>query len=75
MSALAWLAIPAVAVLLSVLWVAWVTRTKPPIDIRESLQEHERFKAAFDRRSSAAGDGRVPDRRSGGDRRRRRAGS
>ena len=75
MSALAWLAIPVVAVLLAVLWVAWVTRTKPPVDIRESLQGHERFKAAFDRRSGNPGDDRVPDRRSGADRRRRPAGS
>jgi hypothetical protein len=75
MSALAWLAIPVVAVLLAMLWVAWATRTRPPVDVHESLRDHERFKAAFDRRSYDPSKDRVPDRRRGADRRRNRNGS
>jgi hypothetical protein len=75
MSALAWLAIPVVAVVLAVLWVMWATRTRPPVDVHDSLEEHERFKAAFDRRSGDPSKDRVPDRRRGHDRRDRRSGS
>ena len=74
MTALAWLAIPVVAVLLATLWVMWASRTRPPADVHESIEEREKFKAAFDRRSGEPSDGRAPDRRRGGDRRRRRAG-
>jgi len=75
MSALAWLAIPLVAVVLAVLWVMWATRTRPPVDVHDSLEEHERFKAAFDRRSGDPSKHRVPDRRRGHDRRDRSPGS
>ena len=51
MKALVWLAIPVVAVVLAILWVMWATRTRPPVDVHDSLEERERFKAAFDRRS------------------------
>jgi hypothetical protein len=75
MSALAWLAIPLVAVVLAILWVMWATRTRPPVDVHDSLEEHERFKAAFDRRSGDPSKDRVPDRRRGHDRRGNRSGS
>lgn len=48
MSPLVWLAIPLVALVLALLWVAWVGRTRPPEGTHETLQKHERFKAAFD---------------------------
>jgi hypothetical protein len=47
-SSLVWLAIPLVALLLAVLWVIWTSRTRPRADTHETLEEHARFKAAFD---------------------------
>jgi heme exporter protein D len=75
MSVLVWLAIPVVAVVLAILWVMWATRTRPPVDVHDSLEEHERFKAAFDRRSGDPSKDRVPDRRRGNERRTNRRGS
>jgi hypothetical protein len=72
MKALVWLAIPLVAVVLAILWVMWATRTRPPVDVHDSLEERERFKAAFDRRSGDPSKDRVPDRRRGYERRRPR---
>jgi len=74
MKVLVWLAIPVVAVLLATLWVMWASRTRPRVGVHESLEEHQKFKAAFDRRSGNASGDRFPDRRRGGDRRGRRAG-
>jgi cytochrome c-type biogenesis protein CcmH/NrfF len=48
MSAMAWLAVPVVALLLGVLWVMWASRERPRADTHETVQEHERFKAAFE---------------------------
>jgi cytochrome c-type biogenesis protein CcmH/NrfF len=48
MTALAWLAIPVVALLLAVLWVMWAGRERRRADTHESVEEHERFKRAFD---------------------------
>ena len=48
MSSLVWLAIPLVALLLAVLWVIWTSRARPRADTHETLEEHARFKAAFD---------------------------
>jgi hypothetical protein len=45
---LAWLIIPAAALLLSSLWVAWASRPKPPADVHETLEDYERFKAALE---------------------------
>jgi hypothetical protein len=50
MTALAWLAVPVVALMLAVLWVLWAGRERPRADTHDSLQQHERFKAAFDSR-------------------------
>ena len=49
MSPLAWLAIPVVALVLGVLWAVWTSRTRPRADTHETLEEHARFKAVFDR--------------------------
>ncbi len=57
MSALAWLAIPVVALLLAVAWVKWASRERPRADTHETVEEHERFKAAFE---SPTERGRVP---------------
>jgi hypothetical protein len=48
-SPLAWLAIPVVGLVLGVLWALWTSRTRPRADTHETLSEHARFKAAFDR--------------------------
>ena len=48
MKALAWLAIPLVALLLAVLWVMWASRERPRADTHDTVEEHERFKRAFD---------------------------
>jgi hypothetical protein len=50
MSALAWLAIPVVALLLGVLWVMWASRERPRADTHDTVEEHRRFKAAFETR-------------------------
>jgi cytochrome c-type biogenesis protein CcmH/NrfF len=55
MTALAWLAIPVVALLLAVLWVMWASRERPRADTHDTVEEHERFKRAFD-------SGRTPPR-------------
>jgi hypothetical protein len=49
MSSLVWLAIPIAGLLLGVLWAMWTSRTPPRAGTHETLEEHERFKAAFDR--------------------------
>jgi uncharacterized membrane protein YdjX (TVP38/TMEM64 family) len=48
-SSLVWLAIPVTGLLLGVLWAMWASRTRPRAGTHETLEEHERFKAAFDR--------------------------
>lgn len=48
MSALVWLSIPVVALVLAVLWVAWSNRSRPRADTHETLEEHARFRAAFE---------------------------
>lgn len=47
MSALAWLAIPVVALVLGIAWVGWASRERPRADTHDTVLEHERFKAAF----------------------------
>ena len=58
MSALLWLTIPAAALVLAVLWVTWTSRTRPRADTHETVEAHERFRAAFAQRP-------VADRRDG----------
>jgi len=48
MSALVWLTIPVVALVLAVLWVAWSNRARPRADTHETLEEYRRFQAAFE---------------------------
>jgi hypothetical protein len=47
MGVLAWLVVPAVATILAIVWVQWSSRTRPPVDVRESVAERERFVQAF----------------------------
>ena len=54
MSALAWLAIPVVALVLAIAWVAWAGRERPRADTHDTVLAHERFKAAFERTSPPA---------------------
>ena len=49
MSALLWLAIPVVALVLAIAWVAWAGRERPRADTHDTVLAHERFKAAFER--------------------------
>jgi hypothetical protein len=44
---LLWLAVPAAATILAIVWVHWSSRARGPIEIRDSLAEREKFKAAF----------------------------
>lgn len=48
MASLVWLTIPVGALVLGLLWTAWSSRTRPRADTHETLQEHARFKAAFE---------------------------
>jgi hypothetical protein len=48
-SPLAWLAIPVAGLVLGILWALWTSWARPRADTHETLQEHARFKAAFDR--------------------------
>lgn len=58
MAALAWLAIPVVALLLAVAWVMWASRERPRADTHETVEEHERFKAAFEEQHRRAHESR-----------------
>ena len=48
MDQLAWLAIPVVAVVLAIAWVAWAGRARPPADTHETVEGYRRFTAALD---------------------------
>jgi len=48
-SPLAWLAIPVAGLVVGILWALWTSRTRPRAVTHETLQEHARFKAVFDR--------------------------
>ena len=69
MSALVWLTIPVVALVLAMLWVAWASRTPPRADVHETVEAHRRFVAALDahpgaRRTETAAAARVRHRSS-----------
>lgn len=65
MSALVWLTIPVVALVLAMLWVAWASRTPPRADVHETVEAHRRFVAALDAHPAAR---RIPvDRRTPAD--------
>ena len=56
MAILAWtLGLPTVATAMAILWVHWATRPRGPVEPRESVAQHERFKAAL-----ASADGTTP---------------
>ena len=48
MTPLVWLTIPLVALVLSGLWVAWASRTRPRADTHDTVAAYERFRNAFD---------------------------
>lgn len=54
MSALVWLTIPVVALLLATVWVAWASRTRPRADTHETVEAHRRFRAAFENHRDGA---------------------
>jgi hypothetical protein len=55
MAILAWtLGLPTVATAMAILWVHWATRPRGPIEARESVAQHEKFKAAMASAESAA---------------------
>jgi hypothetical protein len=43
-----WWAIPIGATLAAILWAALAGRPKPPADTHDSLQSHQRFRAAME---------------------------
>jgi hypothetical protein len=48
MAILAWtLGLPSVATAMAIFWVHWATRPRGPMETRESVAQHERFKAAL----------------------------
>lgn len=51
MSALVWLTIPVAALVLALLWVWWTGRERPRADTHETLEEHRRFRQAFEDRN------------------------
>lgn len=53
MQAVLWWLIPLGATALAIAWVAWASRPRPPADPHDTVAEHERFRAAMDRRTAA----------------------
>lgn len=49
MSAIAWWSIPAVSVLLALVWVAWTSRERPRADPQDTVESHRRFREAMAR--------------------------
>lgn len=49
MNPLVWLAIPAGALLLALVWVYFVSRPERPVQMHESMEHFERFRTATDR--------------------------
>jgi hypothetical protein len=48
MAILTWtLGLPTVATLLAIVWVHWASRPRGPVATQESVEQYERFKAAF----------------------------
>ncbi|KJS58558.1 hypothetical protein [Streptomyces rubellomurinus] len=54
MSALAWLIIPVIAVLLAAMWAGWAQRAPRATGDPASLAEHRRFMAAMERTTAGA---------------------
>jgi hypothetical protein len=51
MSPLAWLAIPLLALVVTVVWAGWAARPRGPADPLDSVAAHHRFVAALERSS------------------------
>lgn len=49
MTVLVWLVVPLLITALAAAWVAFAHRTRPPADPRDSMAEHQRFRAAMER--------------------------
>jgi hypothetical protein len=48
MAILAWtLGLPTVATMMAIGWVHWASRPRGPVEVHESVAQHERFKAAL----------------------------
>lgn len=55
MTILAWtLGLPTVATVMAIFWVHWAARPRGPVEARESVAQHERFKAALASAEAAA---------------------
>jgi len=55
MSILAWtLGLPTVATIMAIFWVHWAARPRGPVEARDSVAQHERFKAALASADTAA---------------------
>lgn len=55
MTILAWtLGLPTVATAMAILWVHWSARPRGPMEARDSVAQHEKFKAALAHADSSA---------------------
>ena len=53
MSVLAWLIPIPLAALAAIAWTAWTSRTRRPVQTMDSVEEYQRFRAAFERERRA----------------------
>jgi hypothetical protein len=56
-----WLLVPLLVTVVAAGWLAFSHRTRPPVDPRDSMAEHVRFKQAMERSARPATDPRVDD--------------
>ncbi|NUU21574.1 MAG: hypothetical protein HOV68_08680 [Streptomycetaceae bacterium] len=63
-----WYAIPAVALVLIVIWTAWRGRTRKPLGMRDTVAHYEQFQAVMSRVATTdANDDRGADSETGRD--------
>jgi hypothetical protein len=62
MQAMAWWSVPLAAFVIAIVWVSVANRPRPPADPRDSISEHERFRAAMSRQLAAGPGPDVPGR-------------
>jgi len=61
MSVLAWLLPIPLAALAAIAWTAWTSRTRRPAETMDSVEEYQRFRAAFERERRGSRQQRRPE--------------